>query len=67
MTLDKYRELIKNAPNDAATLYVSELKQICQLETAAERDRAFRALFFQKFTTGTGHERYDVEGCHGKA
>lgn len=62
MTLDKYMELIKNAPNDTVKIHVSEIKAICELQTATERERAFRSLFLKKFTVGTGCERYSVEG-----
>lgn len=50
MTLDEYKTSLNGAKNEAAVIYLSELKTICKLPTAEERDEAFRLFLFQALT-----------------
>lgn len=62
MNLDEYKELVKSAPNDRIKIYKSEVEAICKLQSAAEREAAFRSLALKKLMSGTGAERYSVGG-----
>lgn len=50
MTLDEYKDSLNRSKNDAVLIYLSEIRTICKLKTAEERDEAFRLFLLQGLT-----------------
>lgn len=57
MTVREYVDTLNGAPEDAALIYKTEVRMICKLPTAEERDEAFRLLLLQ----GMSQEQVESE------